>query len=91
MCTDCAAARESRGHWYRFDPACLWCGARLIQQIKQLTHRPAAERSSRCKTVLTDWMSYGHAERELRDLAASGSMPFAPHGQPAQQTPTKRR
>lgn len=91
MCTDCDAARDTRGHWSRFDPACLWCGARLIQQIKSLTHRPAAERSARCKAVLTDWAAYGHSESELRELVSSGSMSLAPPGQPDRQTPTKPR
>lgn len=90
MCADCDAARDTRGHWFRFDPLCLWCGARLIQQIQRL-QRPREERASRCRAVLTDWMSYGHTERELRELAASGSMPLAPHGERAAQTPTKPR
>ena len=90
MCADCDAARDTRGHWFRFDPLCLWCGARLIQQIQKL-QRPREERANRCRTVLADWMSYGHAERELRELAASGSMPLAPPGQPDRPNPTKPR
>ena len=91
MCTDCEAARETRGQWNRFDPACLWCGARLIQQIKGLTGRPSAERSARCKVVLTDWAAHGHAESALRELVSSGSMPLEPHGKPDGQTKTKPR
>lgn len=91
MCADCDAARETRGLWYLFDPLCIWCGARLIQWIQRLRDRPREERVARCRVVLTDWVSYGHSERELRELAASGSMPLAPHGERAAQKPTKPR
>lgn len=89
MCTDCEAARETGGRWPMFSPACLWCGARLIQQIKALTQRPAAERSARCTAVLTDWVAHGHPEPELRALSA-GSMPLAPPGAPEPRKSMKR-
>jgi len=67
MCNDCLAARESSGHWRMFDPLCIFCGARLIQQIGKLPIPPEAVIARR-RAVLADWMNYGHSEQEIRDL-----------------------
>lgn len=90
-CEDCAAAKENP-HWARFCPSCLWCGARLIQRIQALVHRPAQERTQRCKAVLTDWVAMGHAEHALRSLA-KGPTPLQPadFSEPEQPKKTKRR
>lgn len=70
MCTDCLAARETSGHWRFFDPRCLWCGARLIQRIGKLNVMPSEIRQRR-QAVLKDWVAQGHAESEIRALAAA--------------------
>jgi hypothetical protein len=47
----------------------------------------------RCRTVLTDWMSYGHSEQDLRRLAKE-RQPLAPIGQDApgaSERPGQRR
>jgi hypothetical protein len=59
-----------------FSPACLWCGARLIQRLGALP-RTRQEIATRRRAVLTDWMAYGHSEAELRSLA-KGATPLAP-------------
>ncbi len=80
VCEDCAVAREHPLHRL-FNPACLWCGARLIQHIRRLKGiRPTDELTARCKVVLKDWMAYGHAESELRALC-DGPMAIQPIGQ----------
>ena len=62
-------------------PTCIYCGARLIQNI-QMLNRPREERSARCKAVLQDWMGYGHDEAELRRLA-KGPKPIDPNAREA--------
>lgn len=75
-CTDCQAARETTGLWRMYNPACLWCGARLIQMIGRL---PIAQReaTARRKAVLADWVKQGHSEQEIRDLV-KGPMAVEP-------------
>ena len=77
-CEVCQSAieREHRMHC----PTCIYCGARLIQNIQKL-NRPREERSARCKAVLQDWMGYGHDEAELRRLA-KGPKPIDPQALP---------
>jgi hypothetical protein len=76
-CTDCAAARETTGLWRYYSPACLWCGARLIQRIPA-SCGTSSEASQRRKKVLADWMANGHAEGEIRELAKSKTLAFEP-------------
>jgi hypothetical protein len=76
ICNDCQATRESPAHRL-FNPACLHCGARLIQRLGKLP-RPKEEIASRRRQVLTDWMAYGHAEGQLRALAKLTTPALAP-------------
>lgn len=94
MCTQCNTAREFAG--YRlFSPACLYCGARLIQHLGQLPIA-ASECKARRQTVLKDWLSYGHREDELRALLngppalAHGSGNDAGSASPALTKPRSR-
>ena len=59
-----------------FNPACLHCGARLIQYLGTLPIAPA-ECAQRRRAVLADWMAHGHAESDLRSLA-KGPLAIAP-------------
>jgi hypothetical protein len=83
-CTDCQAARETAGLWALFNPTCLHCGARLIQQIGKLPIA-ASEATRRRKAVLATWMEHGHPEAELRALAKSKALALAlaPNAAPA--------
>ena len=66
MCTCCMTARGFSE--YRFySPACVHCGARLIQRIGM---RPisTSECTARRKAVLADWVAWGHPEAEIRRL-----------------------
>lgn len=60
----------------RYSPACLHCGARLIQALGKLD-RPREEIAQRRRAVLADWMRYGHMEADLRQLA-KGPVPLEP-------------
>jgi hypothetical protein len=74
-CADCTATREAPMH-RMFNPACVYCGARLIQRLGKL-NRPREEITARRRQVLADWVAYGHAEDRLR-LLAKGSVPLEP-------------
>lgn len=76
-CDCCAASRLTGGLYRLFDPKCLHCGARLIQQIGALPI-PASEATKRRKAVLKDWCQYGHSETELRALAKAEALPLEP-------------
>lgn len=85
-CEDCNHARIAP--LYRlYNPACLWCGARLIQRLGTIL-RPSSEIVQRRRQVLQDWMAYGHDERRLRTLAKSADC-FAPSG-PAKSAALER-
>lgn len=59
-----------------FDVKCLHCGARLIQRLGKLP-RPRDEITARRRKVLADWVAYGHAEADLRELT-KGALALAP-------------
>ena len=50
-------------------PACIQCGARLIQKLQRLYQLTTEQRRDRCREALADWMAQGHSEPELRALA----------------------
>ena len=76
-CTSCQASRETNGLWHTFDPACQFCGARLIQKIGRLQLN-ASESTARKRAVLVDWMALGHSEIEIRRLAKGTELALAP-------------
>lgn len=76
LCECCQRATEGPAY-PMFDPACLWCGARLIWRIQRL-QIGRSDASVRCRTVLQDWLQYGHSEMEIRRLAKLSDAPIAP-------------
>jgi hypothetical protein len=60
-----------------FDPACIYCGARLIQRIGKVGNTNA-EITQRRRVVLADWMALGHDEAEMRELAKAAAMAVEP-------------
>lgn len=80
-CEDCAIRRDTNPAWRRYDPACVHCGARLVQTIRGLRGiRPRDELVNRVKTVMDDWTAMGHDLQVLRDLI-SGPPALQPIGQ----------
>ena len=67
-CTDCKAAKETSGLWPQHNPACLHCGARLIQRLGKVRTPTSEQITARRKVVLADWIAHGHSEQELRAL-----------------------
>ena len=68
ICTDCKAASETSGLWPQHNPACLHCGARLIQRLGKVRTPTSEQITARRKVVLADWIAHGHSEQELRAL-----------------------
>lgn len=78
MCEDCRRATAGPG-WRLYDPACLWCGARLIQSIQNLKGRVSPVRiEQRVKHVLLGWTHYGHNSQELLAMANEPNLPLQP-------------
>lgn len=65
-CTDCTATREAPA-WPMHNPACIYCGARLIQRIGKYNIAVAAV-TERRRAVLADWVAHGHDEAQIRAL-----------------------
>jgi len=49
------------------NPACIYCGARLIQEIFKY-RIPAADRTRQAKAALARWLQFGRDEAEIRRL-----------------------
>ena len=77
VCECCQRAREGPGYTL-FDPACLFCGARLIWKIQRKNQVAREDRLARCRAVLQDWLKYGHDEAEIRRLVKLDAMPLEP-------------
>jgi hypothetical protein len=77
VCSECLAAQETGGLWQRYDPACLWCGARYVQAIGRQAIS-AAECKLRRLKVLKDWTAQGHDRETLRTLAKASARALQP-------------
>jgi hypothetical protein len=76
-CTDCLAARESRGAYRVYNPLCLYCGARILQMMPKVCSTNA-ETTQRRRAMLKVWVDLDHDEIELRELAKQKSIAFEP-------------
>jgi len=75
QCECCERARKFSG-FNRFRPACLHCGARIIQHLGTL-QIGQSECAQRRRAALADWLAWGHSEAEIRKLA-KGPLAIAP-------------
>ena len=90
-CNCCQAARLYPPHNF-FNPACIYCGARIIQRLGTL-QIPQSQRTSRRRTELAIWLAHGHNEAQIRALVC-GPLALEPLPEPPQQdnkTPRPRR
>jgi DNA recombination-dependent growth factor C len=69
-CQECQSVTVAP-KWNRYDPNCIYCGARLLRQLGTL-NIPKDEIQKRRTKVLTDWVKQGHNEDEIRNLLRSG-------------------
>jgi len=69
-CSECQSITVAP-KWNRYDPSCIYCGARLLRQIGTLDIPKEMIQKRRTK-VLTDWVKQGHNEDQIRNLLRSG-------------------
>ena len=93
MCQDCKIAQENH-EYTMFNPACLYCGARLIQRLASLDITKA-DLHTRRKAVLDDWEKFGHKREQIRELAkgpiCTGPARVAESGDPLKSNKRKRK
>ena len=90
-CNCCQAARLYPQH-NQFNPACLYCGARIIQHLGTL-QIPQSDCTRRRRDALATWVAHGHNEAQIRALA-SGPLALTPlpdTTQPDSKPPKPRR
>ena len=91
MCSNCDIAR-TYPEYQLFDPACLWCGVRIIQRATSF-QLAASVVSARRTENLRIWVEQGHSEAEIRALV-KGPLALAPTGQgvsTASESPTRQK
>ena len=69
-CDECQSVSEAP-LWNRYDPSCIYCGARLLKRLGEL-NIPKDQIQKRRTKVLTDWVKWGHNESQIRTLVKSG-------------------
>lgn len=89
-CPCCRIARQF-SDYRMFNPACIYCGARMIQTLGKL-RIPASQCSARRTAALHAWMEYGHDEQQIRSMV-KGPLAIGPEkGSVCEDRPrTKRR
>lgn len=71
MCDCCSTARAYPSFAF-FNPACVFCGARLIQRIQRgCNHLSPDAKRERLRGDLDRWLAHGHNELRIRALAKS--------------------
>ena len=78
MCSSCSASQHTNGLWRTYDPACIYCGARMIQQLGKLRTPSSAQITERRRNELAIWVAHGHDEATLRTLAKGKELAYAP-------------
>lgn len=72
-CSDCNNAKDAP-LWSLYSLGCIYCGARLIQNIKRLPPTVSRdEKIERATRVADDWERWGHSRARLNELAAKGA------------------
>ena len=91
MSCDCCTTAKVCQDYRLFNPACQFCGARLIQRLGTLPIA-AAECRARRTQALADWLAHGHNEAGIRALV-KGPLSIGPDEPKASapQAPAKRR
>ncbi len=87
MICDCCQTATINPAYPMFNPACLHCGARIIQAIGTL-QIAASEASKRRTAQLKDWVAFGHLESEIRRLV-KGPLAIAPPPTSSEKAPKR--
>jgi hypothetical protein len=75
MCDDCTASRICTGKHRLYSPSCAFCGARLVQQLRD-QRCTQAEIKQRQQAMLETWSKW-HPRAELLALI-QGPLAFEP-------------
>lgn len=89
ICECCNVARDFY-EYKMFNPACIFCGARLIQRLGRL-NIAESDCIRRRRAVLADWMAMGHSEQQLRTMAKAGPVIGPEEVTESVNRPQKRR
>jgi hypothetical protein len=81
-CEECARARANPDHHRVYDPACLWCGARYVKQLRQY-YPGKTDLAEKRKAAMDVWERNGHDRVQLRELATAAALPLEPRGKGA--------
>jgi len=87
MPCECCERARSFLDYRMFSPACLHCGARIIQLLGRMPIAQS-ECTRRRRENLADWVAWGHSEAEIRRLV-KGPLAIAP--EPEQPKKAKGR
>lgn len=78
-CADCQKATTTQGCWRQYNsPHCVFCSARLIQQLGKVRTPTSEQIAARRRVVLADAIAYGHSEALIRELAKSKTLAVQP-------------
>ena len=83
MCTCCNDARPDPASYRFFAEGCLHCAARRIQYIQRRLLPSSDDKRKRCRAALSQAMSLGLPEAEIRAMAKRPEWQLAPGDQPA--------
>lgn len=90
-CKPCNIARTVPAYPL-FSPACIYCGARIIQLLGTLPIDPIAIRDRRLANLAV-WVEFGHSEQTIRQMAKAKEWCIGPASVTASEdrSRTKRR
>ena len=78
-CKTCESARITLGLWTTYDsPKCIYCTARLWQQIDKLRTPTSAQILARRRVVLEEAVAFGHDESAIMELAGRKELAMEP-------------
>ena len=79
QCPDCQRAREYPDLTTKlFNPACLWCGARYIQQLPGLVGGSKEREEKGRAHILRVWGAQGHDTAMMLEMSMRGEVPYQP-------------
>lgn len=87
-CESCNQARDNP-QWRQFNPACLYCGARILQCLGTLDIA-VSECRQRRRESLAVWLQHGHNEQEIRAMV-KGPLAIGPASSQASDRPSETR
>lgn len=83
-CDCCVAAAATGGEHRTYDPACIYCGARYVQQVRNLKVIRPKSRDEWISHIIADWHKLcGHDSKEITTLSMQSGMVLEPTSKPS--------